>query len=503
MTAILAIDIGSSSVRAIVYDDMLHPLAQARKLYQLVTDPPGASYISATTLRDLTERCIDDVLAQTTVPIAAVGMATFVGNLVGLDTDGEPITPIYSYADTRAAVEIPHLAAKIDIPAAYARTGCPHHSAYHPAKLHWLENQGLHASRWLDIGTYLYGVWFGRSVPCSYSVAAWTGLLHRESLTWDVEWLRVLRLDAAQLPALADVGAAQQGLSPAYAERWAALQDVPFLLAVGDGAVANVGSGAVGENSLALTVGTTTALRRLSLNSSRILDQIETKPVSMTTPRPDAQAEGQGVRVPPVPAGLWGYRLTADYHLIGGALTEGGNIVRWLRSALALPADWEEQIATRDADMHRLTVLPSLSGERSPGYRSDATGTMHGLRLDTTPLDIAQSLLESVALRAALIAERLIGNASPVVYAGGGSLLSSPMWAQIFADALNSPLHLLAEEEPTARGVALLVRYTIEGFPLHMPPAIARIVTPRADEVARLRDARERQGRLYAALLPL
>jgi gluconokinase len=470
MTAILAIDIGSSSVRAIVYDEMLRPLAQARQLYQFITDPPGASYISATTLRDLTERCIDDVLAQTDAPIRAVGMATFVGNLLGIDTDGEPITPIYSYADTRAAGELAPLATEIDTAAAYARTGCPHHSAYHPAKLRWLEHHGLHASRWLDLGAYLYGAWFGRAVPSSYSVASWSGLLNRETLTWDDEWLRVLRLDRAQLPALADVSAVEQGLGAAYAERWAVLRDVPFLLAVGDGAAANVGSGAVGENALALTVGTTTAVRKLINHDSS------------------------------VPDGLWGYRLTAKYHLIGGALTEGGNIVRWLRSALTLPTDWEEQIGAQEADAHGLTVLPLLGGERSPGYRADATGTLHGLRLDTTTLDIAHALLESVPLRAALIAERLMESTSPVVYAGGGSLLASPLWAQMFADALNCPLHLLAEEEPTARGVALLVRHTLDGFPLHMPPSIARVVEPRPAAVERLRAARQRQTALYRQL---
>jgi gluconokinase len=470
MRAVLAIDIGSSSVRAVVYDDMLRPLARARQLYHLVNEPTGASFISAATLRDLTEQCIDDVLSQTTVAISAVGMATFVGNLLGVDADGAPITPVYSYADTRAALELAPLADEIDTTAAYARTGCPHHSAYHPAKLRWLEKQGIHAARWLDIGAYLYSAWFGRAVPCSYSVASWSGLLQRDTLTWDEEWLRVLRLETAHLPALADANAIQQGLGAPYAERWSVLRNVPFLLAVGDGAAANVGSGAVGAGALALTVGTTTAVRRLSQS------------------------------LIPVPTGLWGYRLMADHHLVGGALTEGGNIARWLRDALALPSDWEAQIAARDADTHGLTVLPLLGGERSPGYRADASGTIHGLRLDTTGLDMAQALLESVTLRAALIADKLIGVESSVIYAGGGSLLASPLWAQMFADALNSPLYLLAEEEPTARGVALLARHLLEGFPLHLPPAIAQVVSPRGDAALRLRAARERQAALYQQL---
>ena len=85
---------------------------------------------------------------------------------------------------------------------------------------------------------------------------------------------------------------------------------MPFYLAVGDGAAANVGSGCVEAGQVALSLGTTAALRTVSTE-----------------------------KLPPVPDGLWSYRITQDRHLIGGATTEGGNIFKWMEETFALPKD--------------------------------------------------------------------------------------------------------------------------------------------------------------------
>ncbi|MCP6467902.1 FGGY-family carbohydrate kinase, partial [Klebsiella pneumoniae] len=91
---------------------------------------------------------------------------------------------------------------------------------------------------------------------------------------------------------------------------------------------------------------------------------------------------------------------------------------------------------------HGLTVLPLFAGERSPNYRADATGTIHGLRLDTAPLDILHALIEAVALRLRVIFD-LMGRPGEFVLAGGGALSQSPAWTQITADALGIPLYLV------------------------------------------------------------
>lgn len=470
---ILVLDLGSSSVRALLFDDTANFLAQVSRSHRFDVIAPGAAIFHDSELTENVETCITEILQHPLAKnIRAVAMDTFVGNLLGVDAQGRALTPVYTYADTRSAEDVTQLAEKIDLEAAHQRTGCLHHTAYHPGRLHWLRRTEpdlfASVSQWVDVGTYLYRHWFGEA-KCSYSVASWSGLLNRETLDWDDEWLDVLGLPKSAFPLLADYDEPCSGLLPAYADAWNALRHVPFYLAVGDGAAANIGSGCFVRGNIALSLGTTAALRVCSAE-----------------------------KLPPVPAGLWCYRVTRDLHLIGGATSEGGSIFEWVRNTFKLSADAEAQLAVRTPDAHGLTVLPLLAGERSPGWAAHATGTIHGLRLSTTPLDILQASLESVALRLSLIAAQLGGDADLPVFASGGALDASPAWAQIIANAINRPL-CLSEGEVTARGTAVLALRALDGHELSdFEPSISRTIAPQPEAVEVMRAARERQQTLYA-----
>ena len=460
----LTIDVGSSSVRVLLLDAQATPIpgASAQHAHKFSANATA----DAIHLRELVETCIDTVLAHPAASaIQAVGMATFVGNLLGVDAANTPITPVFTYADRRSHADATALAQTHTHERVHARTGCRIHPAYHPAKLHWLQRTQPQTvatvHRWLDFATYCYQTWFGQDVPCSYSVASWSGLLN--GLTWDAEWLEVLNLSAESLPTLADFDTVQQGLTDSYADRWSLLGQTPFYLAVGDGAAANIGTGGLTSDAPVLTVGTTAAMR------------------VVTPSRGD----------PPI--SLWAYRVDADRHLIGGATSEGGNIFAWARDTLKLDlASLEDALLTREPGAHALTVLPLLAGERSPGYQAGATGTLHGLRLDTTPLDMIHALLEGVALRLRHIYD-LLDSPDDGILASGGALMNSPAWAQIIADALGVPLHLVQVPEATARGIAILL-----GAIHH--PAPQRIITPRAASTQHMAALLHAQQQLYKRL---
>lgn len=481
--SILVLDIGSSSVRALLFDEnaRLIPGAVVSRLYEFETLPPGSATFHPLDLQRLTEACVDEILRHPEAAhIQAVGMDTFVGNILGVGLAGQPVTPGYSYADTRSADDVAFLRGKIDLEAVHQRTGCIHHTAYLPGRLRWLRRTQPdlfnRVGKWIDFGAYLYSRWFS-SVSTTYSVASWSGLLNRQTLAWDSEWLDLLEMKVQQFPPLVDYDEFERGLRPDYAARWPALKNTPFYLPMGDGAAANVGSGAVTSAHMALTVGTTAALRIIS----------------------DEQ-------LPPVPTGLWSYRVNKSLHLIGGATTEGGNIFSWVRETLNL-ADLtaaEADIANRPADGHGLTFLPLLAGERSPGWSLHASGAVVGLRLSTTSTDLLQAALEGVALRLALIAEQLrpMTGDNVNLMVSGGAVKKSRVWSQIFANALNQPLHLLDEAEITARGTAVMVLHALNGAGLaQFPPQIETTLLPQPAQVEALFHARQRQINLYRKLI--
>lgn len=478
---ILALDVGSSSVRALLFENAsdgmrLIPDAIAQHHYSFDTDDTGKSTVDAAYLRGLVEDCIDAILQHPrAAEIQGVGMDTFVGNLVAVDGQNEALTPVMTYADTRGTEHVNHNTKSLNHAAFHQATGTIFHTAYWPAKIpqfdypHELEPFIL---KFQDFATYCYREWFGTSAM-SYSVASWSGLLNRATTDWHEDWLTHLNLPKMMLPQLADCNTAQQGLITDYKRRWPQLANVPFYLAIGDGAAAQIGSGAIAENTATLTVGTTAAMR-------------------VTDTR----------KLPYVPAGLWSYRIDKAHHLLGGALSEGGSIFAWARQTLNLTAsDIENELAQRMPGTHRLTVLPLLAGERSPGWWSEATGAIQGLRLSTTPIDICHALLESVALRLALIAQQLDLNANTKIMASGGSLRHSQAWAQIIADALEHPLYLLDEPEISALGTAHLVHCALQGKPLSgASPHITQIIEPRPEFSARYAELSEQQVHFYNTL---
>lgn len=453
---VLVIDVGSSSVRALLFDNDAQPIkgTLVQQSHEMIRDAEGAAYFDVHELQTSIETCLDQLLQHpASTLIQAVGMTTFVGNWIGLNTHEQPLTPLFTYAETRAADDVIALQSIYDATDTHQRTGCPHHTSYVPSQLAWLRRTQPDIFNavvtWTDLGSYLYRQWFGNTAPMSYSVASWTGLLNRHALTWDDVWLDALQLPIEQLAPLADYTTVQQGLSSGYRERWPILSDVPFYLAIGDGAAANIGVGAVDETAIAISVGTTAAVRMMTADD--VL----------------------------VPEGLWGYYLS-NRHLIGGATNEGGNIYQWLTTVLHLPSDADQQLTERYGYQHGLTVVPLLAGERSMGWNPNATGSIAGLRLDTTALDILQASLESVAARLADIVRHLPNaDTATTIYSSGGALSASVLWPQLIADAIGRELTLIDFPETTARGCACLLLHHLYNRNLHdFPHLPSRIIIP-------------------------
>jgi gluconokinase len=267
------------------------------------------------------------------------------------------------------------------------------------------------------------------------SIASATGLVDLTTHDWDVELLDALGLDAERLPRIAEQ---------------------PVWL---DAVCSNLGAGCVGPERAALMVGTSAALR-----------------VLYETERPQPRP------------GLFLYRYDGRRVIEGGALSDGGNLYRWLEDTLAEP----DKGSVPASEEHGLTVLPFLGGERSTGWDPDARGAILGLTFDTTPGDIRRAALEGVGFRFAAIAD-LLPDVDEIV-ATGGAMLKDRAWVQIMADALARPVTLSAVEEASLRGAAVAV----VSDPAEAP--LGDVFHPREERADAYRSARERQQRLYEVL---
>jgi gluconokinase len=487
---VLSLDMGTSSVRALLFDALGRAVdgVEAQRSYDLRTTPDGGAEFDADPLFVLLLECIDETIgsADKRAPeIGGVGAACFWHSLLGLDGDGNAITPIYYWADTRSVRQVDELRREIDVPAMHARTGCPVHSSFWPAKLRWLQETMPGAfgrvARWCSFGEYVMWRLHGREAAgVSIAMASGTGLLDVRRLDWDAELLAVTGIGREQLAPLIDRDTPARRLGQEYAARWPVLAAVPWFPALGDGACANVGGGAIGPNRLALTLGTSGAMR-------------------MMTPEVGL----------PLPERLWMYRLDRERGVLGGALSNGGNVVAWLRRLLGtgVSADVWHDAGKLAPDAHGLTMLPFIAGERAPSWNAHAHGVIAGLTLATKEAGLLRAGMEAVAYRFALIYEALapFAAAGHEIVAGGAAILNSPVWLQIVADVLDHDvLAPPPDEEASARGAALAALVAVGALAnlgaAPDPIAEADVYSPDRARHARYREGLRRHVRLESLL---
>jgi gluconokinase len=487
---ILALDIGTSSTRALLYTANGTPISgtEAHRTYTVTTSHAGEASVDADFLVDLVARTIDEVLykaEEQAKNIIGVATSAFWHTLVPLDATGCPLLPLLTWEDTRPQQAATALRARLDERAIHQRTGTRLHTSYWPAKIAWLANAYSELipriAHYVSFGEYLHTRLLGRAV-CSLSMASGAGLLNRHTHTWDAELLAFLHLSLTQLPAIGDIPDTLQGLVPTFATRWPLLKNALWFPAIGDGAAANIGSNCTTLSTWAVTMGTSSAMR---------------------------------VVVPPdlemLQPGLWLYAVDQHRALLGSALSEGGNMLAWLLQTLQLPdlATLDTQLAHLPPAAHGLTILPMLAGERGPGWHASAHMTIAGLTLHTTPAEIARAALEAVVFQLSRIYEQLTHAltsqiAHPRLIANGTALLNSAILPHILADTLNCPLELTEVSEASARGAALLALETLGLLPnlAQLTPNVSTIIQPDPTRHAIYAAARKKQQQLYELLLP-
>ncbi len=438
-TLIVSLDVGTSSVRSGLFNQLGAAKAGfgEQLTYQIATTPDGGVEADPKLLFDLCRGVLTTVhghMRDAGLKPAAIAFDAFWHSFLGVDAAGELTTPIVHLFDTRSTEQVKELSRMLDPVAVHQRTGCLLHTSYWPAKLLWLychrHEQFDRTARWMSFGEFLFLRLFGNAIA-STSMVSGSGLWNQALNRYDDEVLSKLPVRAGQLCAVDALDAPQLKLLSPYKEEWPLFDGVPWFPALGDGACNNIGSGCATPGAFSLMVGTSGAMRAV-LAKERV----------------------------DIPAGLWCYRVDRARFVLGGALSNGGEVYAWMRRTLALPSedDTEEMLLNAKPGSHNLLLLPFFAGERSPYWRADLRAAITGMNLATTAMDIVQAALESVALRFREIFELMQSSLGVphTVIASGGGLLHSPAWTQMMADALGVPVVPCLESEATSRGAALL-----------------------------------------------
>jgi len=483
--ALLALDIGTSGIRAALFDETGREIAGTN--VRSDHGPAASDWITfdAEILLDQVAGTISAVLERVPVTVTSIeyiAISCFWHSLMGVDERGRPTTPVFGWADSRAVAATQQLRAEFDEAIIHARTGCRFHPSYWPAKLCWLRSEQPEVFRatklWLSFADYLSLQFFDEPLT-SVSLASGTGLLNQRTCVWDEELLAALGIPTSCLPEVAAPDRKLPTLTPACAELWPQLNAARLFPAVGDGAANSIGSGCHSSERVSLMIGSSGAMR-VSFKGE-----------------PPAQ----------IPPELWCYRANRERIVIGGALSDGGGLYHWIKETLlfeSFPAELESELELLEPDGHGLTVLPFWSGERSTGWNPNARGTILGLSKQTRGIEILRAAMEAVSYRFALIAKALEPFApEALLVASGHALRSSPTWIQILADVIGRPVALSAVSEASRRGAALLALEAAGKIQsvAELSVPVETVFEPNLTHHLRYREALERQEQLYKRLL--
>lgn len=471
---ILALDLGTSTVKACLFDrDGLlavgrAPLASSHPAPGRVEQDP-ADWWDAVRSATAAARQAADPAAW--AAIDGIGFSTARETIVPVDEAGTPLGPALVWSDRRAGAEAAALAGRLGgHEAARRRTGIPLDGASVAAKLAWLaaDEPGLsRRCRWLLGPRDLVVLRLTGEVATDRTVASRSGLYGHDLEPVDElvgPWL-------ACLPPVHSSDTLAGTLTAGAAAQLALPPDLPVVLGAGDRACEVLGSGAAPEIPV-VSWGTTA-------NLSVPRDH-----------RPDPPPAGMAVSAG-APAG-W---------LVEAGQSGAGSALSWLGRLSGRGTDELAQLAaTSPAGARGVLALPWMDGARAPWWRSDVAGVFAGLDSAQELGDLVRAVLEAVALDAARALEA-IGPASELVVCGGGT---TDLWCTVLAGVTGLPVRRRASPEAGTVGAALLAGHAL-GRPFELDrlnPVSAR-QEPEIDLVERYAATRPRADRLARAILEL
>jgi len=488
MQALIALDVGTTSLRAVLFDVCGRALHVERRFCEpryldggQVEEDPG---VWAAGVADALAGCAA-AAARAGADLQCVSATAQRSSVIALDAYGTPLHPALMWQDTRAAGLVSELAA--EQPQVYRRTGLRISTVFSAIKMTWLRRHRPEVwratAKLVGVQDWVVHLLTGRYVT-DHSFGSRTNLMNLAARDWDDALLALFEVPRHLLCELVAPGSVIGGLAPGFAARVGLRAGLPVVSAGGDQQCAALGLGLFGPGCAVANTGT----------GSYLIAHAE---------RP---ALDERMRVSCNVSALPGA------YIVEAAMLSTGAVRQWFDALVDHggedPPERDDEVAAVAPGCGGLVVLPHFEGSGSPHWDPSARGAIVGLGLDTTRAQLRRAILESIATELAgglEIVESLCGAISQVHVSGG--LTRSPLFNRIQCDAFERPVLRFEEGEATAHG-AWIAGCVATGLASSHAQAFARIAqrTPPArydpDPAVRetYRDLRRRARAIYSAL---
>ncbi|WP_226086800.1 gluconokinase [Mesobacillus sp. S13] len=445
----LGVDIGTTSTKAVLFSEKGEVIQQENIGYPLHT--PDIS----TAEQDPEEIYMAVLTAITKImkhnqqkKLAFISFSSAMHSVIAIDENDEPLTPCITWADNRSEAWAHKIKTELNGHEIYKRTGTPIHPMSPLSKIAWIVNErpeiAAKAKKYIGIKEFIFKKFFDQYVV-DHSLASAMGMMNLKKLEWDEEALKITGITKDQLSELVPTTKTFTNCNSELAKQIGIDPETPFVIGASDGVLSNLGVNAIGKGEIAVTIGTSGAIRT-------IIDE------------PQTDEKGR----------IFCYALTENHWVIGGPVNNGGMVLRWIRDEFAasevetakrLGID-PYNVLTKIAERVRpgaegLLFHPYLAGERAPLWNPDVRGSFFGLTMSHKKEHMIRAALEGVIFNLYTVFLALTeAMESPVtrIQATGG-FARSDVWRQMMSDIFDIEVVVPESYESSCLGACILGLY--------------------------------------------
>ncbi len=433
MAYLLGIDVGTSSAKALVTDEIGRRISCGRAFYDIQIPQPGFAEQNGEALWGAVCDAIRAAIATAGVKenIIAIGVTGQMHGMLLLDADYRPLRPIVIWADRRSAAQVRQLKNK----GIEDKVGNPVSTGLFLPSLLWVkENEPEIYKRTCHVmlpKDYVRFRMCGLNAT-DYSDATGTLLFNLKKGTWDWEIMEQLDLDSRWFPEfyhsceIAGETTLQCSMDTGLSA------GIKIVYGGGDTPMQLAGNGVVTPGQLNTNIGTASQINCICSD----------------LPKTDLRIN------------LF-HHISQKSWIAAGASLNGGIVMKWLQnnvlSGFSSFSDMSKAAATSKAGANGVIMLPFLNGERAPYMDEYAKAILFGMTLSNDQNDIIRAAMESVVFSfrdcISVFQEMGLPMQEEIVASGGGA--KSPIWLQIQADILQKTIKVTKEDEDASKGAVL------------------------------------------------
>lgn len=445
MPYIIAIDLGTTHCKAVVVTHKGEAIKTFKADVESLQPQPGwheqdAEKIFQSVL-NLLRQCFQLAGAE---EILCVSFSAAMHSLLAVDENGTPLTNAITWADTRSKKYAQQLRTSAEGFSIYENTGTPIHAMSPLCKLLWLRHEAPEifskAYKFISIKEYIFYKLFGKYIV-DEGIASSTGLLNVTTKQWYQPALSLANIHEQLLSQVVNATHTEKELLPEIETLLNTLANIPFVIGGNDGALANLGCGAMQKQNAALTIGTSGA--------ARILVQ---------QPLPLKEMK------------LFQYCLADEWYVTGGPVNNGGIVLQWfaenfLNMPLQTPGNFNRMMqlaAEAPPGSSDLFFIPYLLGERAPVWDEDACGIFYGLRMQHKPSHLTRAVIEGISFSLMQILqdiENVYGTVQNIH--ASGIIVQSDWWMQLLSDMNGKKIIASKGADASAMGAAYIGMYAM------------------------------------------